>query len=103
MQKPRAVAGETCPLLNKDVSKVCHKCPLYTRVMGNDPQTGQPVDHWACSLALTPILLIENTQQQRQTGAAVESFRNEMVKANAMGVAALISATTPSDPKLIEG
>ena len=24
-----------------------------------------------------PILLIENSQQQRQTGAAVESFRNE--------------------------
>jgi hypothetical protein len=28
------------------------------------------------------VLLIENSQQQRQTGAAVESFRNEMVKAN---------------------
>jgi hypothetical protein len=31
-----------------------------------------------------PILMIENSQQQRSTGAAVESFRNEMVKANAM-------------------
>jgi hypothetical protein len=29
-----------------------------------------------------PMLLIENSGQQRQTGAAVESFRNEMVKAN---------------------
>ena len=28
------------------------------------------------------MLLIENSGQQRQTGAAVESFRNEMVKAN---------------------
>ena len=27
--------------------------------------------------------MIENSQQQRQTGAAVESFRNEMVQANA--------------------
>jgi len=27
-------------------------------------------------------LLIENAQQSRSTGAAVESFRNEMVKAN---------------------
>ena len=26
-------------------------------------------------------MMIENSQQQRQTGAAVESFRNEMVKA----------------------
>ena len=28
------------------------------------------------------MLLIENSQQSRQTGAAVESFRNEMVDAN---------------------
>lgn len=28
------------------------------------------------------MLLIENSGQQRQTGAAVESFRNEMVKSN---------------------
>jgi hypothetical protein len=28
------------------------------------------------------MLLVENSGQQRQTGAAVESFRNEMVKAN---------------------
>jgi hypothetical protein len=27
-----------------------------------------------------PVLLIENSQQQRSTGAAVESFRNEVVK-----------------------
>jgi len=27
-------------------------------------------------------LLVENSQQQRQTGSAVESFRNEMVKNN---------------------
>jgi len=28
--------------------------------------------------------MIENSQQQRSTGAAVESFRNEVVKSNAM-------------------
>ncbi len=33
-------------------------------------------------MAWLPMLMIENSQQQRQTGAAVESFRNEMVKAN---------------------
>ena len=27
-------------------------------------------------------MMIENSQMQRQTGAAVESFRNEVVKAN---------------------
>lgn len=28
------------------------------------------------------MLLIENSKMQRETGAAIESFRNEMVKAN---------------------
>ena len=28
------------------------------------------------------MLLVENAMQARQTGAAIESFRNEMVKAN---------------------
>jgi hypothetical protein len=39
------------------------------------------------------MLLIENSQQQRQTGAAVESFRNEMVKANEFGQKLLIATT----------
>lgn len=51
--------------------------------MGTNPNTGKEVDEWGCAIAWMPILMIENSQQQRQTGAAVESFRNEMVKANA--------------------
>jgi hypothetical protein len=33
-------------------------------------------------MAWTPMLLIENSKVNRETGAAVESFRNEMVKSN---------------------
>ncbi len=40
------------------------------------------VDEWGCSVAWMPMLLVENSQQQRSTGAAVESFRNESVKGN---------------------
>jgi hypothetical protein len=39
-----------------------------------------------------PMLMIENSQQQRQTGAAVESFRNEMVKNNEVGQRVLLAA-----------
>ena len=35
-----------------------------------------------CAVAWNPILQIETAQQSRQAGAAIESFRNEMVKAN---------------------
>ena len=52
------------------------------RVRGTDPNTGADVDEYGCAVAWMPTLLIENSQQQRSTGAAVESFRNEMVKAN---------------------
>jgi hypothetical protein len=52
------------------------------RIAGLDPNTGQEIDHWGCAISWMPTLLIENSQQQRQTGAAVESFRNEMVNAN---------------------
>ncbi len=45
-----------------------------------NPNTGEPVDEWQCAINLVPVLLIENSQQQRGTSAAVESFRNESVK-----------------------
>lgn len=81
-QIPQADAGKICPFNGKDTSKVCHKCPLWIQVRGKDPQSEKEIDHWACSLAWMPMLLIENSQMQRQTGAAVESFRNEMVSRN---------------------
>ena len=56
------------------------KCEWFTHVQGVNPQTGQEVDEWGCAVTWMPMLLIENSQQQRQTGAAVESFRNETVK-----------------------
>lgn len=43
-------------------------------------------------MAWLPVLMIENSQQQRHTGAAVESFRNEMVKANEVGQRVLLAA-----------
>lgn len=58
-----------------------HNCPKWIHVTGLDPQGGT-VDCYDCSDAWIPKLLIENSQQQRQTGAAVESFRNEMLKLN---------------------
>ena len=70
--------GNLCPLLKKDC--VEHKCAWFCQVRGTNPNTGQPVDEWQCVVSLLPVLLIENSQQQRSTGAAVESFRNESVK-----------------------
>jgi len=70
-----------CPL---DGFNPCRQldCAWFLKIRGTNPNTGADIDEWGCSMSWLPILLIENSQQQRQTGAAVESFRNEMVKAN---------------------
>ena len=49
---------------------------------GTNPNDGKEVDEYACAIAWLPMLLVENAAQSRQAGAAIESFRNEMVKAN---------------------
>lgn len=81
-EKPRAQKGMNCPTLGKDMSTVCHKCPLWIKIAGKHPQSEDILESWDCSWALLPIMLIENAQMQRHTGAAVESFRNETLNSN---------------------
>ena len=74
-------AKNQCPLNSFDPCKQLD-CAWFLKIRGSNPNTGEEMDEWGCSVAWMPILLIENAQMSRQTGAAVESFRNEMVKAN---------------------
>jgi len=76
----KETGGSYCPLIKKNCIE--HKCAWYMHVRGMNPNTGEDVDHWGCSVTWLPMLTIENSQQQRHTSAAVESFRNEVVKAN---------------------
>jgi len=68
-----------CPLNNFEPCKQ-FDCAWFLKIAGNNPNTGEPTEEWGCSVSWLPILLIENAQQSRQTGAAVESFRNKMVE-----------------------
>lgn len=69
-----------------------YDCPKFVKISGVNPNDGQPVDKFGCVDSFLHMLLIENSQQQRQTGAAVESFRNEMTKANASNSAVVKTA-----------
>ena len=80
-----------CPLNNFEPCKQL-ECAWFLKIRGANPNTGEELDEWGCSMAWLPVLMIENSQQQRQTGAAVESFRNEMVKANDVGQRVLLAA-----------
>jgi hypothetical protein len=70
-----------CPLNGFQPCKLW-ECSWFIEVKGKHPQTGTDMNEWGCAMAWMPVMMIENSQQQRHTGAAVESFRNEMVKAN---------------------
>jgi hypothetical protein len=97
--------GTFCPLIKKDC--VGLTCAWYTRVQGFDSNSGSQVDSYECAISWLPLLLIENSGQQRQTGAAVESFRNEMVKSNEkaqqllLTTAGIVQVKHEEQPKLI--
>lgn len=78
----------SCPLGHE-----CHKCLWQVTLRGTNPQTGQEIDRVDCALVSIPLLLIENSQQQRSTGAAIESFRNEMVRGNGVFLSMLQQAS----------
>ena len=72
--------GNYCPLIKKKCIE--HKCAWFTLIRGMNPNTGQEIDEWGCAVAWMPVMAVEIAQKENQTGAAVESFRNEVVKAN---------------------
>lgn len=93
--------GNFCPLIQADCKGL--ECAWFSQVRGVNPNTGKEVDEWGCTVTWLPVLLIENSQQQRQTGAAVESFRNEMVKAQQASQAILLTTARLIDnPPLLE-
>lgn len=92
--------GTFCPLLKKDC--VGLKCAWFTKVVGYDTNTGKEIEDYQCAIGWLPLLLIENAGRQRQTGAAVESFRNEMVKANQMQTQLMVMATETKQQNVIE-
>jgi hypothetical protein len=84
-------AKSNCPL---DGFNPCRQleCAWFMKIAGTNPNTGKEVEEWGCAMAWMPMLMIENSQQQRSTSAAVESFRNEMVKNNEVGQRVLLAA-----------
>jgi hypothetical protein len=85
--------GTYCPLLKKKCIGL--ECAWMTKVVGYDMNTGKDIEEYQCAISWLPLLLVENSGQQRQTSAAVESFRNEMVKSNEASQQLMLAATNP--------
>ncbi len=90
--------GKLCPLIGEDCREL--ECSWFTQIRGQNPQTGEDIDEWGCAVTWLPMLLIENSNMQRQTGAAVESFRNESVSQQESNRA--LFAALQKTPTLIE-
>jgi len=82
MQKPDS--DTTCRYTGHE--KKCRdlfmNCPAWINVQGTNPQTGEIINKFGCSDSFLHLLLIENSQMQKQTGASIESFRNAVIQAN---------------------
>ena len=85
------MAEKLCPLPSEGTRAPCieHRCRWYIQLLGKHPQKDAPLQEWGCAVEWLPILLIENAQQTRHFGAAVESSRNE-ARIDAAGVAASV-------------
>ncbi|MDH5179771.1 MAG: hypothetical protein OEZ39_07400 [Gammaproteobacteria bacterium] len=86
----------TCPLGNECETikdNKLHRCRWFVKIRGKDPQSDELIDEFRCSMEWMPLLQIEHSLFERQTGASIESFRNEMKQDNqAIGTALLAAA-----------
>jgi hypothetical protein len=85
----------TCPLGAKCEEArdgALHRCAWFVQLAGQNPQTGEQIDERGCAMSWLPVLLIENARVTRGTSAAVESFRNEMVKSTEVGQQMFVAA-----------
>lgn len=90
-----------CPLDNFNPCRQLD-CAWFIKIQGKNPQDGTDIEDWGCSIAWLPIMMIENSQMQRQTGAAVESFRNEMVKANEVNTRLILASSSEAQNKILD-
>ena len=86
-------------------SKHRANCPNYVMVEGKPPQGEDTIKMFDCALRWAPTLAIELSQRMNQMGADLETFRNELVKAqdthNQIMAHGVNVALARGDPKMI--
>ena len=67
-------------MADRDVNQAVYVISVAAELTGMHPQTGAKMDHFDCSMAWLPVLLVEATRTTSGVSAAVESMRNEVVQ-----------------------
>lgn len=84
--------GTWCPRI--DAPCIERKCKFWISMRGVNENTGQQVDQYNCADVWRVLLAIEGNKEARETAAAVESFRNETVRASDRLARAVAAPTT---------
>jgi hypothetical protein len=84
-----------CPLLKTACIEA--QCMWWTQVRGTSPQGGE-IDYPDCAVRWLPVLLIEGAKVGRETGAAVESLRNETVRSTRQVARSVLLAAQAAAP-----
>lgn len=71
------------------MSKVCHTCDWWRHIRGTDPNTGEALDEYRCSVSWLPMLMMELGRQQGLTASAVKTVANEVKKTDAESAASI--------------
>ncbi|PTR16256.1 MULTISPECIES: hypothetical protein [unclassified Nitrosospira] len=88
--------GAKCEEVKMEYGKpVLYRCPWYVQIRGVDTNTGQETGTWGCAITWMPTLMINTANESRKSVAAIESFRNEMVKQGAQTQQMLLVAARP--------
>ena len=81
VEKPKSRSQLSCPFMGgKRMCTVCHKCNFWEHVRGTNPNTGEQIDRWDCTLKLQYMMQMENNKFTYELGSAVESMRNVNVE-----------------------
>lgn len=89
-----------CPLIQEPCRQL--GCNWFIRLRGMDPNTGEEIDDYRCTMAFLPLLLVESSRQTMQAGKAIESFRNEVVRRQDDAALGIARAHSAPEPKMIE-
>lgn len=84
-----------CPTFKQAMSECCPTCVKWRKIRGAHPLTGEELDGFQCSDVLTALALFEVGKEIRQTGAAIESTRNEVVRRMNLGLASMVPEPKP--------
>ena len=66
------------PDFKPNASGVVKQCRFWTHVYGKDPQSEKITDHFDCSQAWMPVIMLEVSQMSRFNTASVDKVANTM-------------------------